>query len=411
VTEAERLKALEQEVLKRLDPKGEMTEVLNTFAPLVDSRVGRGFLRLFRLVGVDLMQIREPVDQARNLLSDMARAIMVFAPLGWAPSSRAPTDVYADALDVYRRTGSLEEAEQHLVKGWNEKDRLRYLILPIRGLGMGHDPLHDKYLQRSRLVEKAVEHHNNGAYEASVPIVLAQADGIVYDLTDPPRGFFGKRKAGHLVDDTTIAGLPEGLQPLRLLFSEDMRVSGATGALSRHGILHGRELGYDSKINSTKAFVLLVAIIEWAQSRARTRAEFLKREREARYAGSDETDDQGRRLDRRGFEEARESLRWLATVQTVWFEREDVYSTDLEEVQPGDLGDSALRGKANITLRTSDDRREFWAWRKAIADFYFGVAGKDGDEWRYAGPGPPQGGPGSGADWRPGDGPWPPDWD
>jgi hypothetical protein len=213
------------------------------------------------------------------------------------------------------------------------------------------------------------------------------------------------------VDDMTIAGLPEGLQPLRLLFSEDMKVSGATGALSRHGILHGRELGYDTKVNSTKVFVLLVAIIEWAYLRARTRAERLEREREERYAGSDETDEEGRRLDRRGFEEARESLRWLKTVQTVWFQREDVYSADLDELQPGDLGDSALHGKAKITLKTSHDRREFWAWRKATADFYFGVAGKDEGEWLYAGPAPPQGGLDSGVDWRPTDGPWPPDWE
>jgi hypothetical protein len=346
------------------------------------------------------------------MLSDVARAIMLFTPLGWAPSSRAPTDVYADALETYRRTGSLEEAEQRLVAGWNKKDEIRYRILAIRGLGMGHDPLQDKFLQRSRLVEKALEHHNNGAYEASVPIVLAQCDGIVYDLTDPPREFFGKqRKASHLVDDATIAGLPEGLQPLRLLFSDDMKVSGATGALSRHGILHGRELGYDTKINSTKVFVLLVAIIEWAHPRARACAERLEREREEWYAGSDETDDEGRRLDRRGFEEARESLRWLATVQAVWFQREGIYSRDLDELQPGDIGDNALRGKANITLKTSEDQREFWAWRKAIADFYFGVAGKDGSEWLYAGPASPQGGLGSGVDWQPRDGSWPPDWE
>jgi hypothetical protein len=358
------------------------------------------------------MQIRGPVDDTRAMLSDMARAIILFTPLGWAPSSRAPNDVYADALEVYGRTDSLEEAERRLVAGWNQKDQLRYRILSIRGLGMGHDPLQDKFLQRSRLVEKALEHHNNGAYEASVPIVLAQVDGIVSDLTDPPREFFGKqRKASHLVDDATIAGLPEGLQPLRLLFSDDMKVSGATGALSRHGILHGRELGYDTKLNSTKVFVLLVAIIEWAHPRARARAERLEREREARYAGSQETDEEGRRLDRRGFEEARESLRWLATVQTVWFQREGVYSADLDELQPGDLGDNALRGKASITLKTSEDQREFLAWRKAIADFYFGVAGKDGSEWLYAGPAPPQGGLGFGVDWRPSDGPWPPDWD
>jgi hypothetical protein len=38
----DRAKALEREVLRRLDPKGEMAQVLDVFGPLVDSRLGRG---------------------------------------------------------------------------------------------------------------------------------------------------------------------------------------------------------------------------------------------------------------------------------------------------------------------------------------------------------------------------------
>lgn len=44
--------ALEREILRRLDPKGEMTELMDTFAPLIDSRVGRGMLRLLEVVGL-----------------------------------------------------------------------------------------------------------------------------------------------------------------------------------------------------------------------------------------------------------------------------------------------------------------------------------------------------------------------
>jgi hypothetical protein len=46
----------------------------------------------------------------------------------------------------------------------------------------GHDPLHDKFLQRTRLVEAALEHHNNGAYKPSDLLVLAQVVGIIDDL-------------------------------------------------------------------------------------------------------------------------------------------------------------------------------------------------------------------------------------
>jgi hypothetical protein len=87
-----------------------------------------------------------------------------------------------------------------------------------------------------------------------------------------------------------------------------MQKSGVTGKLSRHGILHGRELRYDTQMNSTKALVLLAAVIEWAQADAREKVERLRREREARHAGSDATDQEGRRLDRRGFNEVKAAL-------------------------------------------------------------------------------------------------------
>jgi hypothetical protein len=412
VTDAERAKTLEREVLKRLDPKGEIAQMLSVFGPLVDSRIGRGMLWPFlRLAKLDVDQLRGPITQARQLTADMAEAIALFTPLGWAPSSRMPVQVFTDALAVYRRTGSAEEAEGRLVEGWNSpEDWFHYLLMPIRGLGLGHDELHGMFLRRAALVEKAVGHHKNSAYEASVPIILAQVEGITHDLSGRP--FFSKKgSALHLTDDTTIAGLPDALQPLRLLFSEDMRASGITGQLSRHGILHGRELGYDTLANSTKVLVLLLAVLEWAQPRARAIVEQFQWEREERYAGSQETDQEGRRLDRRGFEEAQQSLRWLQTVQATRFRQTGHYGEDLDDLQPGDIGDELLGGKANITLEISPDRQEFWAWRKTISGFCFGVAGSNGEEWLYAGSSPPEGGPSSGSDWQPVTGPWPPDWE
>jgi hypothetical protein len=40
--------AVEREILSRLDPKGEMTELMDTFGRVIDSRVGRGMLRLLK---------------------------------------------------------------------------------------------------------------------------------------------------------------------------------------------------------------------------------------------------------------------------------------------------------------------------------------------------------------------------
>src|SRR5262245_42155033 len=94
---------LAREVLARLDPKGEMTELLDSFVPLVDTRPGRGLLRLLGAAGVNLTQT---LTDASAMIADMGQAVWLFAPLGWAPLSRAPVPIYQRALGVYRRTGS-----------------------------------------------------------------------------------------------------------------------------------------------------------------------------------------------------------------------------------------------------------------------------------------------------------------
>lgn len=86
---------LARELLRRLDPKGEFSELQEGLRPLVESRLGRGFLRV---LGVDPSTFKEPLDKAMALSRGMARAVQVFAPAGWAPSGRVPVDVYSLAM-------------------------------------------------------------------------------------------------------------------------------------------------------------------------------------------------------------------------------------------------------------------------------------------------------------------------
>jgi hypothetical protein len=139
---------VEREVLQRLDPKGEMVELLDAFAPLVDARPGQGLLRLLRVSGFDLTELEGPITQARELVADMAQAVVLFTPLSWAPLSRAPMHVYREALRVYQRTGSTDEAEQRLLDGWNQDDWLRHAVMPLQAVGAGHDELYDVLVER-----------------------------------------------------------------------------------------------------------------------------------------------------------------------------------------------------------------------------------------------------------------------
>src|SRR3712207_8347452 len=65
--------------------------------------------------------------------------------------------------------------------------------------------------------------------------------------------------------------------------------------------------------------------------------------------------EQGRRLDRRGFDRAQESLRNLNIRQIAAFRRHGCYGDDLDALFPG-LGrdDDYIRNKTQLTLRTTD---------------------------------------------------------
>ena len=159
------------------------------------------------------------------------------------------------------------------------------------------------------------------------------------------------------------------------------------GELRRHGILHGRELGYDTLRNSTKVFVALFSVVEWAQPLGRTKAEQLAREEEERYAGSQEQDEFGRRLDRRGFEDAQNALTKLAQYQCGHFKHRGMYETCLEDLDKAD-GLPAISG---LELETAADRQSYRAWMPTKTDVVFGVAGAGGkfEGWKYVGERPP----------------------
>lgn len=126
-----------------------------------------------------------------------------------------------------------------------------------------------------------------------------------------------------------------------------------------------------------------------------------EQERLRRYAGSQETDPEGRRLDRREFNETIKTLEWLADCQMGWYHNDDRYRRDLLEV----LGTSFLRRglpeEDDIVMEISADEQAWYAWRRTITGWCFaiGASGPPPDQWKYDGSEPPNGFPGSGTQW------------
>jgi hypothetical protein len=278
--------------------------------------------------------------------------------------------------------------------------------------------------RRRRLLLKAVEHHEAGAYEASIPIVLAQIEGLTADVTGG-KLFFSRRedKQADVVDEAVLSAVPGHLAALREHYSEGGHETRSSGGLSRHEILHGRELGYDTRINSLKVFPLLETVVAWARPRAEAEAERRRAKRWAANAGSDELAADGARLDDREFAATREGLRWLWTCQLGQYRNPGHFRDDMLTIAltGGNSISKNLPAPHGFEMRLAPDKQTFWAWRPTISGWHLGIAATvlsnngDGDirlaEWLWDAPCAPHSGPDEDpAGW--GGGPFaaPPNW-
>ena len=134
-------------------------------------------------------------------------------------------------------------------------------------------------------------------------------------------------------------------------------------------------------------------------------AQIDEEERLRRYTGSQELDDEGRRLDRREFAATIHALQWLATCQMGWHQNDGRYRRDMLKVLGDDFTREGLPRTSGITLHVAQDGQSWYAWRQTVTGWCFaiGAAGPPPDQWRYDGPEPPRGFPARDSSW--GDGP------
>ena len=272
-----------------------------------------------------------------------------------------------------------------MVSAWDE--RLELSLQPLKFL---YEDQSQWAIGHGRLVimREALEDYAEGRYASAVMLTLSQIDGIVHDMTGKDaRSFFASgAKAAHLTDHDTLAGHPSGLAVLARLFNKDRRTTSVDGDLRRHGIIHGRELEFGSKRNAIKTFVALFSVIEWARPIAAAETGRLKSEREDHYAGSEETDEEGRRLDRRGFDRVQRALTTIELYQQARYGRTG-YARSVRELEAKDEF-SSIPG---IQMVCSADGRSFRAWAPTEGRIIFGIAGELGEQigWRYQGASPP----------------------
>ena len=198
-------------------------------------------------------QIDELVEQSKIIdLPD--RFNEAFGALGWiAVGSALSVDVINEALTLHA-DGRINEAEMALVEWFTAENIELFAILRARRF-------HQASLRDDQLKE-ALQLYLEGRYMAAVPLILIACDGFASDvaLVSP----FEKDTDLSCFD--SITGHSTALPELVKLITKGVRKSrNDTLELPlRHGILHGRSLGYANKKVCAKAWLLLMALVDWA---------------------------------------------------------------------------------------------------------------------------------------------------
>ncbi|KAB7746559.1 hypothetical protein GA707_03490 [Nostocoides sp. F2B08] len=408
--------SIDHQVWSAVDPTGENRVLIDAAiheredVPLWLRRVGKD-------LGEALDRLAHVGEEYRTSILGIAGAIVVLVPRGWAPLSMHAETVF-QAVQL-ADDGRGEEADQLLAAQGEGDDawRLTRVCKRVGVMGANDPELSRLFRERARLLGLAMEHHLAGRYDASIPLLQAQLEGITMDVTGGKKFFTKGTAKADLVDPKHLAGIAAGLAALQATYGQDVRETQTRGSLSRHGIAHGRELAYDTRINSAKTWSVVDAFVDWAMPKARDLVEARMAERQAATAGSEETDERGRRVDDREIAQTRDALRLLQTSAMGWHTRRGGFRADLIGSVYGeeDFMRRGLPANHGIEQRVSADKQEVAYWRRTVSGWVLGlgiVAQRGGafGEYLYAGQDAPAGLPSEDEGGWFAHGETPPDW-
>jgi hypothetical protein len=146
--------------------------------------------------------------------------------------------------------GRLEAVEAEMVEHFEE----RFDVIK--------EELIQHYPRRRAILEEAFQAHKNGQYLISIPALLAQIDGICFDVVNACFFVGGERKKiiAHLTGVASNSIAKAFLAPFEeemlVAMSKKSRPQGFMG-LNRHAVLHGESVDYGTKENGLRAISLL----------------------------------------------------------------------------------------------------------------------------------------------------------
>jgi hypothetical protein len=399
---------IRREILKALDPDAEIQRDMEAAKLIPPIGPGR--------------KLRKLLQEHETLLDTVAHYWVDLTDRGWGVANVG--------VDVIQKAGMLldggdgEAADIVMAKWFDARWRER-IVARVESLTDGTQSGRALFKERARLLEIASRQHEREEFAASIMTVLAQVEGITAQVTAPAEGgagklFFTKRggRKADVVDTSDLASIQPSLDRLRDVYSSDVPEAQAKGTLSRHGILHGQELAFDTYTNSAKCWSLLDLLVQWALSRGRMRAAQVEGRRQSEFAGSQGVDELGRRLDDREFKVTRNALYEVCAAQSGYAWRNHVFNAGeaTAQLRVEAMAKRGLPTPHGVTVHTAPDGSSFWAVRRTVSGWWLGrglTLNELGfvDVWYYSGARQPEFGPSEAPDlWGGEPNHAPPDW-
>jgi hypothetical protein len=263
----------------------------------LDPEIGRQFEGLTRSIKTSLGPAREAVAELNEYLSEYRQQIQRASEVIGETFRKLPDDTRRAQAYLAQRGWFISFQFLSLPRiGWiarrgeaGEHDAVEgYVVNHVQWL---KDAVIDKVREvspdRTHIVEQAVEAHDSGKYAVSIPAMLAQSDGLFFEVAG--KTFFSnddddledtrRRLLKALADageETTASSLTYLL--VRQLHEESSmhesfgqakasRLSDPAGELlNRHMVLHGRSTEYYTERNSLCAIALLDLLCDVKES-------------------------------------------------------------------------------------------------------------------------------------------------
>lgn len=210
-----------------------------------------------------------------SLPADWSTVEPALARRGWYPSLEVDLDWYNNIAELVKE-GRLQQLDGRMA------EVARYHVSLVRELAR------ECYLDRYELISDGLEAHEQGKYSLSIPVMLAQADGICFEFLGSqlyskesrlPRTRAKVRQKIrelpltdyerdsdiflHIVLDLLHRGTSI-MDGTKVRQAERLKDS-TYGPLNRHGVMHGTETDYTTEENSLRAVMIVHCIMSAEQ--------------------------------------------------------------------------------------------------------------------------------------------------